>query len=104
MEFKRQPFAEKMISEINPEKDINVCITGRVLDIDDRAMVIDDGTGKAGVFFTPNAEIKNLSPNDIVRLFGYVVPNPGGFEIRCDIVQLMNGLDMELFKRIRACY
>lgn len=103
MEFRRQPFSEKTISGIYPEKDINVCIIGRVLDIADREMVIDDGSGKVRVFFTGSTEIKNLSPNDIVRLFGYVVPTPDGFDIRGDIIQLMNGLDSGLFKSMASC-
>lgn len=103
MEFRRQPFSEKRISDIDPERDINVCILGRVLDTGEREIVIDDGSGKARIFFTGNTEIKNLSPNDIVRLFGYVVPNPGGFDIRGDIIQLMNGLDTELFKSVASC-
>ena len=100
MEFKRQAFAVKNISEINPETDIGVCILGRVIDMGQKNIVIDDGSGSANAYFQNEDALKNLSMNVIVRLFGFVMPNPEGFEIKGDFIQDMKGLDVELYRKI----
>ncbi len=51
MDFKKQSFAYRKISEINPETDIAVSIIGRVIDIGDRMVIIYDGSGKASAYF-----------------------------------------------------
>lgn len=100
MDFKRQPFIEKSIAEINPEKDIGISILGRVIDINSKNIVIDDSSGSATAYFTNEDALKNLSMNDIIRLFGFIMPNPEGFEIKGDFVQKMNGIDVGLYKKV----
>lgn len=100
MDFKRQPFLEKSISEINPEKDIGIAILGRVIDINSKNIVIDDSSGSASAYFANEDALKNLSMNDIVRLFGFIMPNPEGFEIKGDFIQKMNGIDVSLYRKV----
>lgn len=101
MDFKRQAFAERDISEINPEKDIAVALVGRVIDKKQNIIILDDGSGKANVFFTDENILNNLSVNDIIRLSGFVMPTQDGFDIRGEIVQNMDKLDVELYKKIK---
>lgn len=103
MVFTRQHFSERKISEINPETDINVCILGRIIDMGEGSIIIDDGTGNSTVLIPQNFELKNLSINNIVRIFGFVVPTPEGFDIRVSVMQDMNSLDIELYSRVIAC-
>jgi len=100
MDFKRQPFVEKKISEIDSERDTNVCILGNVIDIKKDMIVIDDGTDKTAVFFTDENALKNLKINNTVRMFGTVLPTLDGFEIRGEIIQDMSNLDIDLYKSL----
>lgn len=99
MDFKRQPFLEKNIDEIRPESDIAICILGRVIDINGRNLVIDDGTGNASAYFMNDESLQGINSSDLIKLFGFVMPNPAGFEIKGDFVQKMNGLDVALYKK-----
>jgi hypothetical protein len=100
MDFKRQPFLEKEISEISPENDIGVCILGKIIDISGRNFIIDDGTGNASAYFVNEEALQEIKTGDTIRLFGFVMPNPGGFEIKGDFLQKMNNLDMELYRKV----
>ncbi len=94
--YKRAPAAPRRISEINPEKDIRVRLLGHIIGKDNGALIIDDGTGKAEVI----SEEQDADVNDIVRIFTRVLPLEQGFELRAELVQKMNGLDVDLYKKI----
>lgn len=100
MDFKRQSFAYRRISDISPESDIAVSILGSVIGINEKTIIIDDGLGRASASFSNEDSLKNLKIGDTIRLFGYIVPNPDGFEIRGDIIQDMSKLDVEMFRKV----
>ena len=99
MEFKRQPFIEKDINKLDPEKDINVCVLGRIIDIKENILVIDDGTGSVRVVL-PEAD-KNLKTENIIRVFGQLISIRDEMEIRAEFYQKMDGLDFELYRKFR---
>jgi|GEM_PF-817823 len=100
--FTPEYYKERKITEI-VEKDRNVCIIGRVIDICDSALVIDDGSGKITAFIdgvrNPN-KIKSLKINDIVRILGNVTKREEELVINAHIVQNFNGFDENLYRKI----
>lgn len=94
--FRRAPAVPRKISEIEPEKDIRVQVIGRVIDMANGTIVVDDGSAKAEIVLETNtAEI-----NDIVRIFARVLPLEEGYELRGEIIQDMSQLDMDLYKKV----
>jgi len=98
-QYRRAPAIQKNISDIN-EKDIRVRLLGRIIDKNDSLIVIDDGTGKADIVFDPELIDIKAGTGDIVRIFTRVLPLEEGYELRAEIVQGMNGLDYELYKKV----
>jgi RNase P/RNase MRP subunit p29 len=93
---RRMPALSKKISEISPN-DIRVRILGTVIDKKDNILVIDDGSGKIQVTF--NEPVK-FETNHLVRVFGRVMPLEEGFEIQGELVQDMNNVDLELYRKV----
>lgn len=99
MEFQRRlPAKRRNISEIKPE-DIRVGVTGTIIGKQDNIIVLDDGTGKVNVSFE---EPVKFEENQLVRVFGRVMPMEGGVELQGEIIQDMKGLDLELKKRVEG--
>ncbi len=90
----RPRYIPKQISDVTV-KDSKVAITGRIMNAGNGFAVIDDGTGKIEVAADIQAE-----RNDIVRMFCSVVDN----NLKADIVQKMDGFDLDLFKKINELY
>jgi hypothetical protein len=97
-QYKRLPAMHKQITDINAEKDIRVRILGRVIDKQDGMIVIDDGSGTAEVI----GENLTAGVDDTVRVFARVIPLEDGFELRAEILQDMNALDLNLFRKIMS--
>src|SRR3972149_6547809 len=94
--YKRASAVPRKIAEINPEKDIRVSILGRIIEKSNGVLVVDEGSGTAEVITEePSAEI-----NDIVRIFCRVLPLENGFELRAEIIQVMNSLNMDFYKKV----
>jgi hypothetical protein len=95
--FQRRVAAvERNIADIKPE-DIRVKLVGTVLDSQGERVVLDDGTGKIDVVFQEPVSVSSK----IVRVFGRAVPVGDGFELQGEIVQPLDGFDMELWKKVR---
>jgi hypothetical protein len=95
---RRMPSVEKRISGLGPG-DMRVSITGTVVDMQGGRIVLDDGSGRVSVGFDSPPDAK---PDQFVRVFGRVVPAEGGTEIEGEILQDMEGLDKDLFKKINS--
>lgn len=95
--YRRAPAVLKHISEINPEKDIRVRIFGRVLDRKDGVVVVDDGSSSAEIVVD---DIEFVRTDDVVRVFARVLPLETGYELRAEVVQIMNDLDTQLLRKI----
>ena len=94
---RRIPSVERRISEIMAE-DMRVSLIGTVIDKQEESIILDDGTGKITIGFDNPVDIET---DQIVRVFGRVIPLEHGFELQGEIVQGMQGIDMELLKRLR---
>lgn len=93
--YKRMAAVPRRITEINPEKDVRVRILGRVIDKSDGTLVVDDGSSTAQIVTDAAANI-----DDFVCVFARVLPLENGYELRGEIVQNRNSMDMELHKRV----
>jgi hypothetical protein len=93
---RRIPCAERRVSEIRPD-DVRVRVLGTVIDRDDTRVVVDDGTGRISAVFDRAPEV---GLNQLVRIFGRIVPTAEGFELQADILQDMGGLDLSLHRRV----
>jgi hypothetical protein len=86
-------YIPKKVSSISP-KDSKVVLAGSVAQKKEKSFILDDGTGKIEVFFEGNL---NAS---LVRAFCSVSEE----KINADIVQNLDGLDLNLFKRVEDLY
>jgi len=94
---RRIPSVERRISEIMAE-DMRVSLIGTVIDKQEENIVLDDGTGRITVGFDSAPDVET---DQIVRVFGRVMPIEAGFELQGEIVQDMKGLDREMLRKLR---
>lgn len=97
---RRAPARPKNIEDIEPQNDIRVRIIGTVLSKDQDAVTIDDGSSSVEAFLDEES-LEDIEENDRVRVFGRVLPTPDSFEIQGEIVQSLEGLDPELYDRVK---
>jgi len=88
-------YKPREISKINTKTDGKVAIVGKVVESGDGKFILDDGKVKAEISF--EGEVKT---NKMVRVFCSVVED----KLKADIVQSLEGLDLNLFKRVKAVY
>ena len=96
-EIRRFPALQKQISKIN-ETDIRVSVLGTIIDKQDDFIMVDDGTGRMRISF----QTIKFDLNQIVRVFGRVIPTPNGCELQGEVIQDMSKLDLNLFKKIQS--
>mgnify|MGYP001616271717 FL=1 len=87
-------YTPKQISEVILT-DSKVAIIGHVVDAGENSFVLDDGTGKIEV-----SSDMIVEKNKLVRVFCSVVDE----KLKADIVQDVEGLDVELFKKVKHLY
>lgn len=88
-------YKPREISKINTKTDGKVVIVGKVVESGDGSFILDDGKVKAEINF--EGEVK---ANKTVRVFCSVVED----KLNADIVQSLDGLDLNLFKRVNELY
>ena len=98
-QYRRLPAASRKIIEIKPENDIRVKLIGHVIDKQDGTIVLDDGSGKANITVEQEAYDK-ADIGDTIRVFARVIPLEDNYELRGEILQSMEGVDMGLYKKI----
>ena len=96
---RRLPSVEKSVADIQPETDVRVRIIGTVIDTTPSSVVIDDGTGKIEVYFGEEFDVKQ---GQLVRVVTRIVPLIDGFECRGEILQTLEGFDLEMYKKARS--
>ena len=96
-DFRRMPAAERLVSEITAQ-DMRVRVIGTVVDKREGRIVLDDGTGKIDVTFEQPPEVE---PQKIVRVFGRVISMEGGLELQGEVVQDLDGFDLDLWKKVK---
>ena len=97
---RRMAAAEKTIKEIKPE-DIRVRILGTILALSEGEMIIDDGSGKLEIFFDDQQQLVNLREGQFVRVVTRVLPLTNGFEARGEVVQNLDGFDLQLWRKAK---
>jgi len=97
-------YFNRKIEEVSPENDFKVKVMGFVVDKKDDTVIIDDGSGKLQVFVDLPNIIDNVSTNQLVKVFGTVMPTDQGFEIKADIVQDLSDLNVKLYKKVNKLY
>jgi predicted membrane protein len=93
---RRLPSVSRRVSEIG-RGDVRVRLLGTVIDKNENVIVIDDGTGKINVTF---GEPVTFETNQLVRIFGRVIPMEEGFEIQGEVIQDMKDVDLDLYKKV----
>jgi len=94
--FKRSPAVYRDIKNINPENDSRVRILGKVINKKNDIMMIDDGTGVAEITLMDDIDV---AIGENVRVFCRVLPLEEGYELRGEIVQKVDGLNIEYYKK-----
>jgi uncharacterized protein YdeI (BOF family) len=94
---RRIPSVERRISDIMAE-DMRVSLVGTIIDKQEDSIILDDGTGKITIGFDNPVDMET---DQIVRVFGRVIPIEQGFELQGEIIQDMRGIDRELLKKLR---
>lgn len=96
--MRRLPSVEKRISELK-NGDMRVSLIGTVIDKQENRIVLDDGTGKVNINFevAPDVEM-----NQFVRVFGRVIQAGDDIEIDGEIIQDMEKLDKDLYKKVNS--
>jgi uncharacterized protein YdeI (BOF family) len=94
---RRIPSVERRISDIMAE-DMRVSLIGTVIDKQEESIILDDGTGKITIGFDNPVGVET---DQIVRVFGKVMPIESGFELQGEIIQDMKGMDRELLMKLR---
>ena len=95
---RRLPSVERTIDTLSPD-DIRVRILGTVIDKQDTTLILDDGSGKLqATFETPIT----AEPNQLVRVFGRLIPVENGFQLQGELIQDMSRLDFSLYKKVRS--
>lgn len=94
---RRLPAVEKSIKEIDADKDVRVRILGTVIGYGQSSLILDDGTGNIEVVFEERPSYVNQG--QIIRVIARIIPLTEGFECRGEIVQLLDGIDINLYKQ-----
>jgi uncharacterized protein YdeI (BOF family) len=100
IEFKVEPAVKRRVSEINPNLDSRVSLIGKIIDLKDNLIVLDDGTGKINVSFSEDLSKPELKTGQLIRVFGFVIPNEQ-VEIQAEIIQDMSKLKTEYLELLR---
>ncbi len=95
--YRRVPAVSRRITEINPEKDIRVRILGRVIGKSDGVVIVDDGSSSAEIVVDNSEYVRE---GDVVRVFARVLPLETGYELRGEIIQIMNDLDLGVNRKL----
>ncbi|MEM2907777.1 MAG: OB-fold nucleic acid binding domain-containing protein [Candidatus Hadarchaeales archaeon] len=91
---------DRRISEIRIG-DERVRVVGLVIDKGDSEFVLDDGSGQITVIFEDPAIAERISIGSKVRVFGAPFNAGDVLELHAEIVQRVDGLDLELYEEVR---
>tara|TARA_Y100000310_G_C20650818_1_gene799313 strand:+ start:433 stop:771 length:339 start_codon:yes stop_codon:yes gene_type:complete len=99
--FKRIPFRDTQISKLTKDSK-NVAVTGIVISKDPQILsfIIDDGTGKINVITNNSESFKELKEGQLIRIFGKIWGEGEDIEVNSDIIQNLQELDFELYKKV----
>jgi hypothetical protein len=96
---RRLPAVEKIISDIHPDSDVRIRVLGTIIDMGPNSIVLDDGSGKIEVYFE---EMPNVKQGQMVRVITRIIPLIDGYECKGEVLQTLEGFNLELYKKARA--
>ncbi|MFH1229548.1 MAG: hypothetical protein V1678_03940 [Candidatus Aenigmatarchaeota archaeon] len=96
---RRLPAIEKIISDIHPDSDVRIRVLGTIIDMGSNSIVLDDGTGKIEVYFEELPEVKQ---GQMVRIITRIIPLIDGYECKGEVLQKLDGFNIELYKKARS--
>lgn len=105
--LQRRPAIEKKISDVEPAADRRVRLVGTIIgkDTANGMITIDDGTGKASVFFDDLRVIEKLDgykEGDPALVVGRISPTgTEGFDVNGEVIRSVKGLDFGLLEKVR---
>ncbi|MDI6798715.1 MAG: hypothetical protein QMD12_01820 [Candidatus Aenigmarchaeota archaeon] len=88
-------YIPKKISEINSKTDSRIAIVGKVIEQGENSFVLEDDSGKVEIESEEEVEL-----NKTVRVFCSLTEN----QLKADIVQSLNGFDLNLFNKVKELY
>ncbi len=94
MAFESYPYKEKQIKDIS-EYDINVAVSGVIVNKNKNTFILDDGTSQATIYS------ENIPEYKYVRIFGRVIPFENGFEIQAQIIQDLSLINKDLYGKYK---
>jgi len=95
-----RPARNRKISEIKIGDEL-VRVIGLVVDKKEAEFVLDDGSGRITVVFDDPAVVEGVEIGSRVRVFGAPLNVAGTHELRAEIVQKVDGLDLGLYDEVR---
>jgi hypothetical protein len=96
---RRLPAIEKVISDIHPDSDVRIRVTGTIIDMGPNSIVLDDGSGKIEVYFE---EMPNIKQGQMVRIITRIIPLIDGYECKGEVLQTLDGFNIELYRKARG--
>jgi len=94
--YKAKPFVDANISEI--QKDGKFRVVGKISEITDTSIVIDDGFEQISIILPEDVNI-NLKVGLQIRALGYVEMLPEK-QMRGSFIQNFNNVDLEVYRQI----
>ena len=88
----------RRISEIEVD-DEQVQVIGFIVDKKESSLILDDGSGELNILFEDPGLIEDVEVGSKVRVFGTPLSIEDTQEIHAEIIQDMEGLDLDLYKR-----
>lgn len=90
----------RRISEIKTG-DEQVMVVGLVVDKKESTMVLDDGSGRLNVLFEDPGLVEDIDVGSKVRVFGTPLNIADAHELHAEIIQKMDKLDLDLYKKVK---
>jgi len=100
VDFKVEPAVKRRINEINPNLDSRVSLIGRIIDVKEGLLILDDGTGKININLPEDIPKPQLMVGMLVRIFGFVIPSEP-VEIQAEIIQDLSKLNLKYLDILR---
>lgn len=97
---KIKPAQDRRISEIKLG-DERVRVVGLVVDKRDQELSLDDGSGQLTVVFDDPSLAQGIEVGSKIRVFGLPLSAGGRLELKAEIVQKVDRLDLELYEEVR---
>ena len=89
----------RRISEIKAS-DEQVQVVGLIVDKQESSLVLDDGSGELNILFEDPGLIEDVEVGSKVRVFGTPLSIEDTQEIHAEIIQDMDELDLDLYKKV----